>query len=208
MHKNIIQSKKYIHSQHILLLLLIAASAILHYFDLGSILRYDRDLILAGEWYRLISANFVHLNTTHLVLNMLGIALILIFFSTHLELYQWLILIIISSLFVSFNLLLFNTDVLYYVGMSGVLHSLFIVGAVIEIRLFPISGWLLSVVLTLKVAQEQLLNDSMLAADSMMGGYVLVDSHLYGAITGIFFVTLLINKRKTNEKQFLNLNPI
>ncbi|MCK4709934.1 MAG: rhombosortase, partial [Gammaproteobacteria bacterium] len=141
------------------------------------------------------SANFVHLNTMHLLMNILGIALILVFFATHLKISQWLVLIVFSSLFVSIGLLWLNPDVHRYVGLSGVLHGLFIAGAIIEIRRFPVSGWLLSAILILKLVWEQL-NGAMPGSESMIKGHVLVDSHLYGAISGLIFISILIINKK------------
>ena len=193
--KKLSNFKQYIRQQHLLWLGLIVLCVLLQWFDTITVLRYDRNLVLAGEWYRMLSGNFVHLNASHLLMNILGIALVLVFFATHLKTSQWLILIIFSSLFVSVSLQLFNPSVLRYVGLSGVLHGLFIAGAVIEIRRFPVSGWLLSAILVAKLVWEQL-NGAMPGSESMIKGNVLVDSHLYGAISGLIFISLLILSRK------------
>jgi membrane associated rhomboid family serine protease len=42
-------------------------------------LRYDRELITAGEFWRWFSGNFVHLGTGHLLLDGLGLMLLLLF---------------------------------------------------------------------------------------------------------------------------------
>lgn len=157
--------------------------------------RYDRYLIETGQWYRLITANFVHLNEMHLLMNMLGVGLVVFFFSGHLKLQHWVSLIILSSVSVTLGLYLFNADVHRYVGMSGVLHGLFIAAAFAEMRRYPLSGWLLLIVLVLKLAWEQKYG-AMPGSESMIKGNVVVDSHLYGAIAGLVFVIIpLVVKR-------------
>lgn len=181
--------KKILQPQYYFWLLLIALSTFFEFSGMTSVLRYERYSIEAGQWYRLVSANFVHLNNMHLVMNMLGVGLVVFFFAGQLKLLKWLMLILFSSLLVGLGLYFFNPEVKSYVGMSGVLHALFIVGAVTEIRRFPISGWMLLVVLMGKLIWEQL-NGAMPGSESLIKGHVLVDSHLYGAIAGLVFIAL------------------
>ena len=188
--------KTYIHQQHLMLLGLILLCVWLQWFDFANSLRYDRELIIAGEWYRLFSGNLVHLNSAHLLMNIFGLAIVLFFFSTHLKPSQWLALFFLSMMFVSLGLFWTNSDILYYVGFSGVLHGVFIVGAMIETRRFPLSGYTLIVLLLAKLVWEQL-NGPVPGTEDMINGHVVVDSHLYGALSGVVFVLLL---RFNNKK--------
>ena len=185
---------KRIHPLTLLLLLgLMLLSVILQWQGLVPEFRFDRHLIEAGQWFRLISANIVHLNTQHLLLNMLGLGLVLVFFSDHLKPLQWIALLLISSLAVTIGLYFFNPEIHRYVGLSGVLHGLFIVAAMVEIKRFPLSGWMLLVVLVVKLGWEQF-NGAMPGSESMINGHVVVDSHLYGALSGLFY-GLVITRR-------------
>lgn len=152
-------------------------------------LQFDRSLIADGQWYRLVTANFVHLNTMHLVMNLLGLGLVMMFFASHLKWFNWLLLIVLSSFAVTGGIYWLNPEIWRYVGLSGVLHALFISGAVIEIKRFPISGWLLLAVLILKLGWEQI-NGAMPGSESMINGRVVVDSHLYGAVAGLVFILI------------------
>jgi len=188
-------TKKWLLQHGLLWLLLILLCAIFQSSGFVTELRYDRQLIASGQWYRMISANFVHLNNSHLLMNALGVVLVMAFFSGHLKKMQWIGLIVISSLFVTIGLTLFNPEIHRYVGLSGVLHGLFIAGAMIEIKRFPLSGWLLLVVLVGKLAWEQLVG-AMPGSESMINGRVVVDSHLYGAIAGAVFSGLYWVKKR------------
>lgn len=179
-------TKKWLLQHGYFWLLLILLCVILQWSGLDPELRYDRQLIASGQWYRIISANFVHLNNNHLLMNALGVVLVMVFFSGHLKKTQWTALIVISSLFVTIGLTLLNPEINRYVGLSGVLHGLFISGAVVEIKRFPLSGWLLLAVLLAKLVWEQLIG-AMPGSESMISGHVVVDSHLYGAIAGAVY---------------------
>jgi len=187
-------STKWLLRQGLLWLLLILLCAVLQWSGAVPELRYDRQLIASGQWYRVISANFVHLNNSHLLMNVLGVVMVMVFFSNHLKKRQWIGLIVVSSLFVSIGLMLFNPEIHRYVGLSGVLHGLFIAGAMAEIKRFPLSGWLLLAVLLAKLAWEQLVG-AMPGSESMIKGHVVVDSHFYGAIAGFVFYGLIWLKK-------------
>ena len=188
-------TKKWLLQHGLLWLLLILLCAIFQWSGFVTELRYDRQLIASGQWYRMISANFVHLNNSHLLMNALGVVLVMAFFSGHLKKMQWIGLIVISSLFVTIGLTLFNPEIHRYVGLSGVLHGLFIAGAMTEIKRFPLSGWLLLMVLVGKLAWEQLVG-AMPGSESMISGRVVLDSHLYGAIAGAVFSGLYWVKKR------------
>ncbi len=76
------------------------------------------------------------------------------------------------------------TDIRYYVGLSGVLHGLFLYGALREIRYFPVSGYVLVTVLIGKLLWE-FFNGALPGSEDMAGGRVLTEAHLLGAVGGI-----------------------
>lgn len=147
-------------------------------------LRFDRVAIKGGEWYRLFSANLVHLNMMHLWLNMAGLLLVAIFFGRYLSLWRWALLLLLTAPGVTLAMYWFNPSIAYYVGLSGVLHGLFAAGSLAEIRRFPLSGWLLLLALVAKLSWEQI-HGALPGSESMIHGKVVVDSHLYGFISGL-----------------------
>lgn len=167
--------------------LTVAALAILAHLGgdwLQQDLRYDREAILFGETWRLLTGNFLHLGYMHLLLNLAGLALIWMFFGARFNHAQWILIVLVSALATGAGLLVFNPDVGWYVGLSGALHGYFVAGCMAEIRLKLREGWWLLIVITLKLAWEQW-HGAMPGTASLAGGEVIVDAHLYGAISGL-----------------------
>ncbi len=106
------------------------------------------------------------------------------FFSTHASFKQWLWVIFVSIVLIGAGLLWWMTDIQSYVGLSGVLHGLFLYGALREIRFYPVSGYVLVIVLLAKLTWE-FFNGALPGAEDMAGGRVLTEAHLLGAIGGV-----------------------
>ena len=161
-------------------------SAICQLFDplTTTALRYERSAIQAGEVWRLLSGNLVHLGWEHLLLNLTGLILIWLLFGRLLSTRQWLLVTTISCLAVGLGLLLFNPELDWYVGLSGMLHGLFVTGLLINLRNGYKLEWLLLLAIIAKLAWEQL-HGAMPGSAAIAGGAVIVDAHLYGAISGI-----------------------
>lgn len=145
--------------------------------------RYHITEIKSGEIWRLITGNLVHLGWSHALMNLLGLGLIWGLFWDCFSPKQWLIVTIISGLSVCLGLLIFNPGLVWYVGLSGVLHGLFLAGAVGGIRRGDRREAILLVAIVGKLIWEQVFGALPGSAD-MAGGPVVVNSHLYGAIGG------------------------
>lgn len=152
--------------------------------------RYDLALIDAGDYWLLLSGNIVHLNWSHWGLNMAGLAIVAFFFSAYGGIFQWLFVFMISAIFVGVGLYWFNPDVTTYVGLSGVLHGLFIFGGVREIRFYPASGYAFVFILVAKLSWE-IFYGAMPGSEALVEGRVITDSHLYGALGGVLATFLL-----------------
>ncbi|MCW9014207.1 MAG: rhombosortase [Gammaproteobacteria bacterium] len=162
---------------------------IIQWLELRQLLRFDRDLIVQGNVWLLISGHLVHLNWNHFILNMAGILLVVLFFNRYCSQRRWLIFILFSSAFTGLGLFWLNPELTWYVGMSGVLHGLFVMGAWYESRNYALSGWLLLSLIVAKLLYEQMAG-AMPGSESMTGGKVAVDAHLYGGLSGGLFVVL------------------
>lgn len=146
-------------------------------------LAYDRYAIQSLETWRLISGNLVHTNGYHLLLNILGLTLL---WALHGEYYRpvtFLKLFVWCSLGTSLGIYYFSPQLIWYVGLSGALHGIFVWGACMDILNKVRSGWLLLAGVTVKLIYEQYQGSSEDVAN-LINATVAVDAHLYGAVCG------------------------
>src|ERR1700737_3300763 len=160
-----------------LLVILLVLGLVLGLGDsVSQLLRYDRSAIAAGGWWRLLTAHIVHLDVHHLVLNELGLVLMWSLFAQDYDAEEWCAIVLAGALAISSGLWWLSPRVAWYVGASGVLHSVMAAGAAKHLAQGAWDRWILIVFLSGKLAYEQL------------GGreppLVVVDAHLYGALCG------------------------
>jgi rhomboid family GlyGly-CTERM serine protease len=160
-----------------LLLIVISLHVVLALGDsVSALLRYDRSAIAAGGWWRLLSAHIVHLDLHHLVLNELGLVLMWSLFAQDYEADEWCAIVLGGALSISCGLWWLSPKVSWYVGASGVLHSVMAAGAARHFARGEWDRWILGLGLIAKLCWEQ------------FGGHpaplVVVDAHLYGALWG------------------------
>lgn len=167
---------------------------ILQWSDFNDALRYDRQAIAQGALWQLLSGHLVHLNWNHFWLNMAGLLLVGVFFGKYRPVFYWLGLLLLSAFIVGIGLFYFNTDMKWYVGMSGVLHGLFVVGCWYEYRRYKISGLVLLFLFLGKLVWEQFAGP-LPGSESMTGGKVMVDAHLYGAVAGFIYLLVMSQLR-------------
>ena len=142
---------------------------------------YDKLAILNGEIWRSISGHIFHSNFNHLALNIGGLILL---WGLHGEKYKnsrLLFLFLFISVFISTCMLLFTTDITRYVGLSGVLHGLFVWGACDDIRKGYKTGYLMILGAVVKVASEQWYGPDP-ELGKTINTTVAIDAHLYGCL--------------------------
>jgi len=110
-------------------LVLLSLSALVELSGLTPLLRFDRSAIVAGEWWRLVTGNLVHLGWVHFALNAAGLLLGWLLFSRYLRLRTWGVALLWCCTAVGGGLLLFSPSTSWYDGLSGALHGLFAIGA-------------------------------------------------------------------------------
>jgi len=171
------------HRSHILWLTLFVISFVLQ-INWVDTFRFNRGLVEQGQLWLLFTGHIVHLNWSHWALNMAGLAIVAFFFSPHASVKQWLAVLFVSACVINVGLWWWMPEIRSYVGLSGVLHGLFLYGALREIRFYPASGYVLTAVLIAKLVWE-FLNGALPGSEDMTGGRVLTEAHLLGAIGGI-----------------------
>ena len=156
------------------------------------LLGFDREAIGAGQWWRLLSAHFVHLDLEHAVLNSLGLVLMWALFARDYSPWRWAAIYCGSAFAVSLGLWFANPELQWYVGASGALHGVMTAGTIAHLRRRDLDGWILAVFIVGKIAYEQS------AGALPLAGTVntIVDAHLYGAIGGVVLALLLNSRRQ------------
>jgi rhomboid family GlyGly-CTERM serine protease len=160
-----------------------ALLALLQAADLRSALEYQRDAVLHGQVWRLLTASLVHLGWVHLVRDLAGLCLIWGLFSHWLDERTWLWLMTGCALGVGVGLLAFAPGVIWYVGISGVLFGMFCAGALCEYRSRPLyaSALLLGMAAIIVWA---LVAGALPGETIGLGGKVVPQAHLFGALAG------------------------
>jgi len=167
--------------------------------DAAQWLRFDRSGVLNWQLWRLISGHFVHLGWSHLILNVVGLILIWVLFNKTASDTRWLFVLLVSALGISLLLLWLNPKLQWYVGLSGVLHALFVFGSLNEISMGRKSSWILLGIVFAKLLWEQI-SGPLPGSELSAGGNVIVDAHLYGAILGLLIgLTFLVLKIRFNQ---------
>lgn len=175
--------------QHSLLVVIVAVIACFAYFfdqSINNLFVYQYQLIREGELWRLFTGHFLHTNVFHLLLNLSALLLLWLLHGQFYTIKNYSLLFLISALICSTGLFYFSQDIKQYVGLSGVLHGIFVFGALMDIRCGDKTGYLLFFGVWLKIAHEQYYGASAEVA-SLINANVAIDAHLWGALGGLVF---------------------
>jgi rhomboid family GlyGly-CTERM serine protease len=170
-------------------------STVMQAMGWDTLLRYSREGLQQGEWWLLITGNLVHLGWNHLILNLAGLVMVWWFYDDEFSLLEWLWIFVISGLFVTVGLYFLDPQLIWYVGLSGLLHGLFIAGGIRLLGRDTRFAVLLLLLFAAKLTWEQLFG-SLPGTTDMAGGPVVVNAHLYGAIGGAVAALLLLARER------------
>lgn len=175
---------KPIHSVGPLLVLILAYIAFIFDAQLADLLIYNRNLVTAGEYWRLITGHLFHSNGNHFMLNSAAVLLLWALHGQYYNRLNYLAVFIISAMVCSFGIYWFSADIALYVGLSGVLHGFFVWGALMDIKHQEKTGYLLLLGVIAKISHEQIYGASA-DVELLINASVATDAHLYGAIGGL-----------------------
>ena len=162
---------------------MLAIMIILQLFDVRD-LRYQRDWLSTGEYWRLFSAHWVHVNWIHFILNAAGLLLCMAIASPRWLIGQWIVYNLVLTLGISVLFSLRNPQLGWYAGYSGVLFGIYLLAAV---DLYPrekLIALLLAAAISIKVILEQV-SDLKVTSSDLIGTPVIIDAHLYGLVLGL-----------------------
>ncbi|SEL03095.1 rhomboid family GlyGly-CTERM serine protease [Colwellia chukchiensis] len=182
-----------IHSVGALLVIILAVIAYLFDEQIAWLFIYDRQLINSGEYWRLLTGHFFHSNGNHLLLNISAVVLIWALHGQYYVHKTYFFTVLICALVCSAGIHWWSLDITQYVGLSGVLHGLFIWGALMDIKHKDKTGYLLLAAVIGKVIHEQIYGASA-DLEQLIAANVATDAHLYGAIGGLLAFVLYILK--------------
>lgn len=149
--------------------------------------RYDRAAVAAGQWWRLLTAHFVHLDAQHAWLNCTGLALLWALFARSYGPRAWLGALAITVAAIDAGFWFVSTQLAWYVGASAMLHGVFAAGCVAMIRAHDRIGIIAGVLFVAKLVWEQV--HGPLPFEE--GQNVITVSHAYGAVGGTLAGLLL-----------------
>ncbi|NNF15390.1 MAG: rhombosortase [Gammaproteobacteria bacterium] len=158
--------------------------------DWRHLLRFDRLAIADGEWWRWVTAHLVHSGWSHTAMNLAGLWVVWLLFSQRLRGWPGVFIAIVCIGVMDAGFWFRDTQLGWYVGMSGLLHGFFAAGAWDELWKGIRGGGLLVLAVVAKLLYEQFFGALPLTAAGS-GGPVWVNSHLYGALGGFLAATLL-----------------
>ena len=146
-------------------------------------MRFQRSNILDGEYYRMLSAHLIHLNSKHLLINLFSLGLLCLLTGVYRRSLILLCTMLVTALAVSAGLLIFNPEINWYVGSSGVIHGIAVVAVGTAVNIETRSRVAIQLLLVVKLVYEQVSGPSDMST-SLVGGNIIVDAHLYGFCGG------------------------
>lgn len=163
-------------------------------------LRYDRDAILSGQAWRLVTGHLVHADAPHLGWNLAGLALVWFLFARDYSLRQWFAILFASTLAIDLGFLLLEPGLAWYVGFSGVLHGCMAAGLVAWLATGrDLLGILATALLVAKLAWEHLVGPLPFTAESISLP-VIYEAHSYGAAGGALAgAAVQLRRRRTDR---------
>ncbi len=152
-------------------------------------LEYRADLVRTQPW-RVFSAHFVHLNWVHVLVNAAAWVVVVRLYDKELTARRQLWAVVLAALAIGCALPLLWADIYHYRGFSGVLHTLYFVGALTGWRTARRTGAslrlpsLLLMAGIVKVLLETPWTATTPWAD-WLGAHVVPQAHAMGSLVGV-----------------------
>jgi rhomboid family GlyGly-CTERM serine protease len=160
-----------------------------------ALLRYERVAVLDGEVWRLLTGHLAHADGSHLLWNVVGLVLVFALFASEYSPGEWLVMMLASTAAIDLGFLVFEPQLVWYVGLSGVLHGLMAAGLVawLSVRRDPLTVSIAAIFVG-KLIFEHLRGPLPFTAESLTVP-VINEAHSYGAIGALLCAMVLLALR-------------
>jgi len=160
-------------------------------------LRYERSGLEAGELWRLITGHLVHLGPSHMVMNVIALAVLALVLGPLLRGRDWIWIGLAAALAIDGGLYWANPSVLWYVGLSGVLHGFWAGACTFGLARRRPEAVPLTLLLAGKLGYEAFVGPVPLTGE-IAAGPVVTAAHAWGALGGAAapLVLLAIRRRR------------
>ena len=160
-----------------------------------SLLGFYPEKIAAGELWRIVTGQVLHTNFNHVLLNVAGLLLVWALHGEYYRAKHYALIVTLSLVLVGIPLAVLY-DTTHYAGLSGIIHTLIVYGALIDIHKKVTTGWLILIGVFVKVGYENIFGASSDTA-ALIAANVAVEAHLIGAVAGLIIGIgyWFINKR-------------
>ena len=148
------------------------------------IFRFQQDWIQQAEFWRVITAHWIHFNWQHLLLNGIGLVLCVAIARPVWSVRRWIVYNGLLAIGISLLFTWLNPELDWYVGYSGVLFGVFLLAAIELFKTERIIALLLGIGICSKVALEQTSSLTVTTSD-FIGVPVIIDAHLYGLLLAL-----------------------
>lgn len=149
------------------------------------------DQINQGEWWRILTSQFMHLTFNHTFLNITGFFIVTFSFRKDVPPHREAIALLVCSLGTGMGIWLFSPESQPYVGLSGAIYGLLACYAILGYRQTPFLSLFFILYMAGKFIYEHWFAPADRATEAFIGGLVATDSHLYGAASGLLLGMIL-----------------
>lgn len=150
-------------------------------------LRYQRDALDSGEWWRLVSGHLVHLGWSHLWMNTAGLAVIWLLVGKVFSLTQWLVVSTVTMAGISLGLYWWLPQLSWYVGLSGLLHGM-LMAAGLHLAIRGDREMMAVIAILLAKIVWELWQGPLPGSREMADGEVVIQAHALGGLCGAAWV--------------------
>jgi len=152
----------------------------------------ERDAVLQGEMWRLLTGHLVHTGSYHLIWDVLPLLVLGLLFEPVLKGQIWVVLAF-SGLVVSLGLMLLQPGLASYCGLSGVLNGLWVAGALMaasheERRGVPLLAWFYRLAVLgglAKIALETATGEPIFTDEARLRAMAVPLAHALGCLAGM-----------------------